>query len=104
MPIQVIDTANQFRGKIVEIVLGSVVSEVEVETPWGKVASVITMRAVRELGLETARLTSPRTIGRSESTGCPRRASIACAAVRTTGDGSGLSRSVLVASRSTRGG
>ena len=52
MPIQVIDTANQFRGKIVEIVLGSVVSEVEVETPWGKVASVITTRAVRELGLE----------------------------------------------------
>ena len=38
--------------KIVEIVLGSVVSEVEVETPWGKVASVITTRAVRELGLE----------------------------------------------------
>ncbi|MGC1863149.1 MAG: TOBE domain-containing protein, partial [Methylocystis sp.] len=30
----------------------SVVSEVEVETPWGKVASVITTRAVRELGLE----------------------------------------------------
>ena len=52
MPIHVIDTANQFRGKIVEIVLGSVVSEVEVETPWGKVASVITTRAVRELGLE----------------------------------------------------
>ena len=52
MPIQAIDTANQFRGKVVEIVLGSVVSEVEVETPLGKVASVITTRAVRELGLE----------------------------------------------------
>jgi molybdopterin-binding protein len=52
MPIQAIDTANQFRGKIVEIILGSVVSEIEVETPWGKVASVITTRSVRELGLE----------------------------------------------------
>jgi molybdopterin-binding protein len=52
VPIQVIDAANQFRGKVVEIVLGSVVSEVEVETPWGKVASVITTRSVRELGLE----------------------------------------------------
>jgi molybdopterin-binding protein len=52
MQIQVNDTANQFRGKIVEIVLGSVVSEIEVETAWGKVASVITTRAVRELGLE----------------------------------------------------
>ena len=52
MPIQAIDTANQFRGKIVEIILGSVVSEIEVGTPWGKVASVITTRSVRELGLE----------------------------------------------------
>jgi molybdopterin-binding protein len=52
MPIQAIDTANQFRGKVVEIILGSVVSEIEVETPWGKVASVITTRAIRDLGLE----------------------------------------------------
>ena len=52
MTIQAIDTANQFRGKIVEIILGAVVSEIEVETPWGKVTSVITTRSVRELGLE----------------------------------------------------
>ena len=40
MPIQAIDTANQFRGKVVEIVLGSVVSEVEVETALLRPAAV----------------------------------------------------------------
>jgi len=59
MPIQVIDTANQFRGKIVEIVLGSVVSEVEVETPWRKVASVITTRPSANSVLRSAPKSSP---------------------------------------------
>lgn len=49
--IQAIDARNQFRGKIVEIIVGSVVSEIEVETPSGRVASVITTRSVRDLGL-----------------------------------------------------
>ena len=57
----------------------------------------------RRLRGSTARLTSPRMIGRSRSTACQRRASIAFAAARTTGDGSGLSRSALVASHSTAG-
>jgi molybdopterin-binding protein len=52
MPIQAINARNQFRGKIVEIILGSVVSEVDIETPTGKVTSVITTRSVRGLGLE----------------------------------------------------
>ena len=52
MPIQAVNARNQFRGKIVEIILGSVVSEVDVETPNGKVTSVITTRSVRDLGLE----------------------------------------------------
>ncbi|QLQ01166.1 MAG: TOBE domain-containing protein [Burkholderiaceae bacterium] len=42
---------NQFRGKVKEIIKGDVVSEVDVETPWGIVTSVITTRSVNDLGL-----------------------------------------------------
>ena len=35
-----------------EIILGDVVSEVDVETPWGIVTSVITTRSVKDLGLQ----------------------------------------------------
>lgn len=52
MPIEAVNARNQFRGKIVEIIIGSVVSEVDVETPSGTVTSVITTRSVRALGLE----------------------------------------------------
>ncbi|PWB80854.1 MAG: transporter [Methylocystaceae bacterium] len=52
MSIRAVDASNQFRGRIVEIILGSVVSEIEVETPAGRVASVVTTRSVRDLGLE----------------------------------------------------
>jgi len=51
MTIQSINARNQFRGKILEIILGPVVSEIDVETPAGKVTSVITTRSVRELDL-----------------------------------------------------
>lgn len=51
MTIQSINARNQFRGKIKEIVEGPVVSEVDVETPFGIVTSVITSRSVRELQL-----------------------------------------------------
>jgi molybdopterin-binding protein len=52
MSIQAINVRNQFRGTIKEIVEGSVVSEVDVETPSGLiVTSVITTRSVKELGL-----------------------------------------------------
>ena len=46
MSIQSINARNQFRGKIKEIILGPVVSEVDVDTP-GIVTSVITTRSVR---------------------------------------------------------
>lgn len=52
MAIQSINARNQFRGKIREIVLGAVVSEVEIDTPGGIVTSVITTRSVKELDLQ----------------------------------------------------
>ena len=51
MSIQAINVRNQFKGKVKAIVEGGVVSEVEIETPAGIVASVITTRSVRDLGL-----------------------------------------------------
>ena len=51
MTIQSINARNQFTGKIKEIIEGPVVSEVDVETPFGIVTSVITSRSVRELQL-----------------------------------------------------
>ncbi|MEG1456271.1 MAG: TOBE domain-containing protein, partial [Comamonas sp.] len=52
MTIQAINVRNQFKGKVREIIRGDVVSEVDVETPWGVVTSVITTRSVNDLGLE----------------------------------------------------
>ena len=51
MSIQAINVRNQFKGQVREIIRGDVVSEVDVQTPWGVVTSVITTRSVRELGL-----------------------------------------------------
>lgn len=51
MTIQAINVRNQFRGKIKAIIEGSVVSEIDVETPAGIVTSVITTRSVQDLGL-----------------------------------------------------
>jgi molybdopterin-binding protein len=51
MSIQAINVRNQFRGKVREIIRGNVVSEVDVETPWGIVTSVITTRSVDDLQL-----------------------------------------------------
>ena len=52
MTIAAINAKNQFRGKITAITLGTVVSEVAVETPNGSVTSVITPSSVRDLGLD----------------------------------------------------
>lgn len=53
MSVSAINVRNQFRGRIKEIVLGPVVSEVDVETPQGLlVTSVITTRSVRDLDLQ----------------------------------------------------
>jgi molybdopterin-binding protein len=51
MSIQAINVRNQFRGRIREIIRGDVVSEVDVETPWGIVTSVITTRSIDDLTL-----------------------------------------------------
>ncbi|OJU55768.1 MAG: transporter, partial [Acinetobacter sp. 39-4] len=47
-----INVRNQFRGVVKEIIEGSVVSEVDVETPAGVFTSVITTRSVKNLNLE----------------------------------------------------
>ncbi len=52
MAITEINVRNQFRGKIKEIIRGSVVSEVDVETPHGIVTSVITTRSILDLDLQ----------------------------------------------------
>jgi molybdopterin-binding protein len=52
MPIQAINVRNQFKGNIKEILRGDVLSEVDVQTPWGIVTSVITTRSVDELQLK----------------------------------------------------
>lgn len=51
MSIQAINVRNQFRGRVKEIIRGDVVSEVDVETQWGIVTSVITTRSVDDLAL-----------------------------------------------------
>lgn len=52
MTIQSVNARNQFKGTIREIILGPVVSEVDVDTPFGLVTSVITTRSVKELDLK----------------------------------------------------
>ena len=51
MSIAAINARNQFKGTVKEIIEGSVVSEVDVETPFGIVTSVITTRSLKQLGL-----------------------------------------------------
>lgn len=51
MSISKINVRNQFRGTIKEIIRGTVVSEVDIETQAGLITSVITTRSVDELGL-----------------------------------------------------
>jgi molybdopterin-binding protein len=52
MTISAINVRNQFKGVVKEIIRGSVVSEVDVETPYGIVTSVITTRSIDELDLQ----------------------------------------------------
>ena len=51
MSIQAINVRNQFKGNIKEIVLGDVLSEIDVQTASGIVTSVITTRSVDDLNL-----------------------------------------------------
>jgi molybdopterin-binding protein len=52
MTIQSINARNQFKGTVRDIILGPVVSEVEVETPFGIVTSIISTRSVKDLELK----------------------------------------------------
>lgn len=52
MAIHSINVRNQFKGRIKEILIGPVVSEVDVDTPGGIVTAVITTRSINELGLQ----------------------------------------------------
>lgn len=51
MTIKAINVRNQFKGTIKEIVVGDVLSEIDVQTASGIVTSVITTRSVKELEL-----------------------------------------------------
>ncbi|MCS3515856.1 MULTISPECIES: TOBE domain-containing protein [Pseudomonas] len=52
MTIKAINVRNQFKGVIKDILLGEVVSEIDVQTASGIVTSVITTRSVRDLELK----------------------------------------------------
>lgn len=52
MSIAEINVRNRFRGTIKEIIRGSVVSEVDIETANGIVTSVITTRSIADLELQ----------------------------------------------------
>ena len=52
MTIKAINVRNPFKGVIKEILLGEVVSEIDVQTASGIVTSVITTRSVRDLELK----------------------------------------------------
>ena len=52
MTIKASNVRNQFKGVIKEILLGEVVSEIDVQTASGIVTSVITTRSVRDLELK----------------------------------------------------
>lgn len=56
MTIQSVNARNQFKGKISEIIEGPVVSEVDVDTPFGIVTSVITTRSVKATEVSIAKL------------------------------------------------
>ncbi len=47
-----INTRNQFRGTVVRINDGPVVSEVEIETSAGIITAVVTASSIRGMGLE----------------------------------------------------
>lgn len=46
-----VNTRNQFRGAVVRINDGPVVSEVEIETPAGIITSVVTSSSIRSVDL-----------------------------------------------------
>jgi molybdopterin-binding protein len=55
MSIVAVNARNQFRGRIVEIVEGSVISEVDVDTGAGIITATITTRSIKHLKLTVGR-------------------------------------------------
>lgn len=51
MSIVAVNARNQFRGRIIEIVEGPVISEVDVQTDGGIVTATITTRSIKHLKL-----------------------------------------------------
>lgn len=51
MSISAVNTRNQFRGHVVAIHRGDVVSEVEIETPAGIVGAIVTSSSIERLEL-----------------------------------------------------
>lgn len=51
MAIAAVKARNQFKGRIIEIVEGPVVSEVDVQTDGGIITSTITTRSIKHLKL-----------------------------------------------------
>lgn len=52
MSVSAVNVRNQFQGRIKEIISDPVVSEIDVETPFGIVTSVITTRSLNDLELK----------------------------------------------------
>lgn len=52
MTVEALNQRNQLRGRVSEILLGPVLSEIRVDTPAGKVSAAISTRSLREHSLE----------------------------------------------------
>lgn len=52
MSIAAVNTRNQFTGKVINISVGQIVSEVEIETMAGVVSAVVTTSSVSRLRLK----------------------------------------------------
>jgi molybdopterin-binding protein len=51
-PVVAINSRNQFRGKVLEVIAGPVVSEVVVETASGEMSAVVSTRSVQDLDIK----------------------------------------------------
>lgn len=52
MSVTRVNTRNQFRGTVISIIKGDVMSELEIETPAGVISAVITTSSVKRLELK----------------------------------------------------
>jgi len=43
---------NQLKGRVAEIIRGDVVSEVDIETPAGRISAVVTTRSIDRMSLK----------------------------------------------------